>query len=328
MAAYTTIDDPEAYFQVKLYTGTGSSNAITFDGTNDMQPDVVWIKQRNATMDHRFFNSDSGVQKYLKPNGNTHEGSDSNSLTAFGSDGFTVGSWDNVNDSSDTYVAWCWKESADAGFDIVSFTGNGTARTISHSLSAVPKVLLVKNRSVTNDWNLYHHSIGNTHRLIINNTTIKEDTDSAWNDTTPTSSVFSVGTNTNVNQNTSAMTAFCWAEKQGFSKFGSYIGNGNADGPFVFTGFRPAWVLCRKSSGTGNWIITDTKRNTGNPHGKQLEINVDAAEYDNVRLDILSNGFKLRSTGSDANGSGTSYIYLAFAEAPFVNSNGVPCNAR
>ena len=197
--AYTTIDDPEAYFQVKLYTGTGSSNAITFDGTNDMQPDIVWIKQRNATIDHRFFNSVSGVHKYLKPNGDTHIGTDTNSLTAFGSDGFTVGSWDNVNDSSDTYVAWCWKESTDAGLDIVSYTGNATARTISHNLSAVPHTIWCKERSAASPfgnqaWSIYHKAMTADNFMAFNSTQAQTDSAEDFNDTEPTSSVFSVGT--------------------------------------------------------------------------------------------------------------------------------------
>ena len=331
--AFTSIDDPSVYFQIKLYAGDASATAHTLDGDTDLQPDVAWFKCRTRAENHRLVDALRGTNS-LKPNTNGAEvDSGSDGFTSLDSDGFTLsgdGGGGEFNASRQNYVAWCWKESATAGFDIVSFTGNGTARTISHSLSAVPKILLVKNRSVSNDWNLYHHSTGNTHRTIINNTTVKEDTDSAWNDTTPTSSVFSVGTNTNVNQNTSSMIAYCWAEKQGFSKFGSYVGNGNADGTFVYTGFRPAFIIFKKSSGGGDdWSMYDYKRTGYNSAGnEELRPNTTAAEQDVDRIDILSNGFKARTSSGETNESGSTYVYMAWAKAPFVNSNGVPCNAR
>ena len=327
MAAYTTIDDPSAYFKVQLYTGTGSSHAVAFNDTDtDMQPDLVWIKQRNATMDHRLFDSVRGVQKYLKPNGDTHEGSDSNSLTAFGSDGFTVGSWDNVNDSSDTYVAWCWKESATAGLDIIDYDGSGSNTTTSHNLSAVPKTIWVKEYSHSTNWAIYHQGAGNTNFLKFNSTAGDEDTDN-WQDTTPTSSVFSIGSGGQTNNSGRDYIAYCFAEKQGFSKFGTYVGTGADDGPFVFTGFRPAMVIYKRRGGTEGWMMQDSKRPGFNPIGGNIFPNSTGAESTDARFDFLSNGFKARS-GNQNSDETTPYIYMAWAEAPFVNSNGVPCNAR
>jgi len=329
--AFTSIDDPSVYFQIKLYAGDASATAHTLDGDTDLQPDVAWFKCRTRAENHRLVDALRGTNS-LKPNTNGAEvDSGSDGFTSLDSDGFTLsgdGGGGEFNASSQNYVAWCWKESATAGFDIVSFTGNGTARTISHSLSAVPKILLVKNRSVSNDWNLYHHSTGNTHRTIINNTTVKEDTDSAWNDTTPTSSVFSVGTNTNVNQNTSSMIAYCWAEKQGFSKFGSYTGNASTDGPMVLTGFTPAWILIKDTGATVGWGMYDIKRNGYNQNNRTLYAQSDSGEDAGGYVDFMSNGFKITSSSAWQNRSGGEFIYVAFAEAPFVNSNGVPCNAR
>jgi len=328
MAVYTTIDNPELYFQVKLYAGNSSTQAITLDGSEDMQPDFVWIKNRNdgSNQSHVLYDSVRGATKFWQSNSTAGEATDSNGLTAFGSDGFTLGNSAEEN-TGFNYSAFCWKESATPGFDIVSYTGNGSARTISHNLSAVPEWMLIKKTSGTDAGAVYVGANGNTNGLLISGTNANDD-ELYWNDTTPTSSVFTLGTLSNVNQNSETYIAYLFAPKQGFSKFGTYVGNADTNGTFIYTGFQPAWVMCKKSSGTGNWNITDTKRNTGNPHGKQFEANASIAEFDSVRLDILSNGFKHRATGSDLNGSGTSYIFIAFAEAPFVNSKGVPCNAR
>jgi len=332
--AYTTIDNPELYFQVKLYSGTGSSNALTLDGDEDMQPDLVWIKSRAGgdVSNHRFYDSARGATKELYPDLNEAEGTNANGLTTFGTDGFTVGSAGGVNDSSTTYVAWCWKETADAGFDTVLYTGNSTARTISHSLSAIPHWIITKTRSDLNEWGVYHQSTGNTKFLNMNKTDAIGDDSGYWNDTTPTSSVFSVGSGGTTNANTITTIAYLWSEKQGFSKFGSFEGNNNANGAFVYLGFRPAWIMI-KSSATGgsnyDWVIFDNKRNTFNVSDNTLDANLANAEVTSGRneVDFLSNGFKCRSSYGDVN-SNTTYIYLAFAEAPFVNSKGVPCNAR
>ena len=330
MAAYTTIDDPEAYFQVELYTGDGSGQSPTFDGDTDMQPDLVWIKSRNsASYNHMVFDSVRGATKYIKTDNSIAEGTNANMLTAFGSDGFTVGSDVDVNNNTTTYVAWCWKESATAGFDIVSYTGNATNRTISHSLSAVPKMMVTKNREETDSWRVYHEGMGNTKVMYLNITEASETLTTAWNSTTPTSSVFTVGTDNGTNRDGDGMIAYLFSEVQGFSKFGSYTGNGNASGTFVFCGFRPAYVLAKRTNSASGWVLFDNKREPFNLADTSIRADDGGAENEsNGALDLLSNGFKWITTDSGVNGSGDSYVFMAFAEAPFVNSNGVPCNAR
>ena len=328
--AYTTIDDPEAYFQVQLYTGTGSSLAVTLDGDTDMQPDFVWAKNRGQAEGHNLFDSVRGVTKFMKTNNTDTEGTGAETLKSFDSDGFTVGTDADMNTSNEKNVAWCWKESATAGFDILIYTGNETARTISHSLSAVPHMMIIKNRGTTGNWAVYHLGLGsNNKRLELDGNAASDTGTSVWNDTDPTSSVFSVGNNDRItNGNTMTYVGYLFAPKQGFSKFGSYTGNGNADGPFIYTGFRPAWVMF-KPDASADWTIVDNKRNTVNPVADNtLNANLQAAEHDgSMDTDFCSNGFKIRNANTDNNNSGL-IVYAAFAEAPFVNSNGVPCNAR
>ena len=342
MAVYTTIDNPELYFQTKLYTGQASSQgdgtttAITFDGDENMQPDLIWIKNRDGTDWNDITDSVRGVAKSLFTNTNDDEEAATTSVTAIGSDGFTVGSSDQVNDASDKYVAWGWKESATAGFDIVSWSGTGSAQNVSHSLSAVPKMIIVKNRSAVVDWYVYNVNHGNTHSIIVNSTNGKVGPYSDnWNDTTPTSSVFTVGSSQSTGGSSgNNMIAYVFTDIQGYSKVsGTYVGNGNADGPFVYCGFRPAWVMWKGSSANGNhWHIHDNKRSAYNGQHGVLKANAANAEYTGDAaegIEMFSNGWKpTGTTNSNNNHSGVTYIWMAFAEAPFVNSNGVPCNAR
>ena len=334
MAAYTTIDNPELYFQTKIYTGDGNTGrSITFDNTDtSMQPDLAWFKNRDDTDHFGLVDSVRGVTKRLSSNDTFAEQTDANNISAFNSNGFSISASgiDNMtNTSGEKYVFWCWKESATAGFDIVGYTGNATARTISHSLSAVPKVVLGKRRSDASNWCMYHASVGNTKALYLNNTTTGATSTTFWNDTNPTSSVFTVGTDAALNGNTDTQIAYLWSEKQGFSKFGSYEGNGNADGTFVYTGFSPSFVMLKEIDQTGNWCMSDNKRPGYNPTNMVNANEAGAETTDGTNtIDHLSNGFKLRTTGSSSNTSNSTYIYMAFAEAPFVNSNGVPCNAK
>ena len=359
--AFTTIDNPELYFQVKLYTGTGSSQAITLDGDEDMQPDWVWIKERDDTSAHNAYDSVRGVTKYLYVDENGTQVTDAGSLTAFGSDGFTVNNDVYINESSSTYVAWCWKAgtafsndasatsvgsidssgsiNTTAGFSIINFTGNGTAgATVAHGLSAVPKWILVKvhTSDTAYDWRVYHASLGATKNMIFNDGSAVATATNKWNDTAPTSSVFSLGDTSGTNESGSGIITYNFVEKQGFSKFGSFIGNGSLDGTFCFTGFRPAFVLLKCSShASSNWVILDNKKS--NPFNDAtcpdaLYANDNATESTaSPWADLLSNGFKCRgyNEGNTINASTShTYLYMAFAEAPFVNSNGVPCNAR
>jgi len=338
MAVYTTIDDPGAYFQAKTYTGNGTAIgsgglAVTLDGDTDMSPNLVWIKGRSTTYSSQLYDTVRGVTKRIFSDLTTAEETDTEGLTAFGSDGFTLGSNAGVNTSSGTFVAWNWKESADAGFDIVSFTGNETVRTVAHSLSAVPHFMLMKSTAGTAGWGVYHHKTSSTPAedyLYLDTTAAYGDSVNFWNDTAPTTSVFSLGAS-GISNKTGAMIGFLWSGKQGFSKFGSYEGNSSSDGTFVYLGFRPAWVVYKPIDATDNWEMLDSKRDIGNPNDTLVYANLSNAESDpsstNDRVDFLSNGLKFRDGGGASNGSGT-YIYMAFAEAPFVNSEGVPCNAR
>jgi hypothetical protein len=331
--AYTTIDDPTAYFQAKTYTGNGGTNAITFDGNSDLSPDFVWLKMRSGADNHTLFNTTSGVGKRLFSNLTQVESTESTSLTAFGSDGFTLGADAIANANTSTFVSWNWKESATAGFDIVAYTGNGSSGlTVSHSLSAIPSVMIIKNRSGDYSWAVYHHkntSAPETESLFLDVTDATSDRVNEFNDTAPTSSIFTVGDGNSVNNSSENFIAYLFAEKQGYSKFGGYTGNGNADGTFIYTGFKPAFVMVKRTSGTGAFWMRDNKIAPINLASNVLQANDAGAQADGVgTMDFLSNGFKLRDTADASNTSSGTYIYMAFAEAPFVNSNGVPCNAR
>ena len=330
--AYTTIDDPSAYFQTDIYTGDGSTTqAQTFDGDSDLQPNFVWIKERSETRSHVLFDTVRGVTVQLNANDNASEVAVSDSLKAFSSDGYSVGPNNSTGKNTETYVAWGWKETADAGFDIVSYTGNGSARTISHSLSAVPDMMIVKNRDETEEWTVYHGAntaAPATDYLSLNSTAATADSNTRWNDTAPTSSVFTVGTSDVVNKNSVAYIAYLFSEKQGYSKFGSYIGNGNANGTFIYTGFRVGWVMIKRTNGTNGWYIYDSTRDPLNQNTKGILAAENDAEQDESGMDLLSNGFKLRNTDGSKNGSSNSYIFMAFAENPLVTSTGIPATAR
>ena len=344
--AYTAIDNPELYFQAKTYTGTGSSLAITLDGDEDMSPNLVWIKVRsNGTYTPSLYDSVRGVNKELVSSANYAENDDDNSgntsLNTFGSDGFTLGDfYYKVNKSGDSYVAWCWKESATAGFDIVSYAGNGTDDTdISHNLSAVPKMIIVKNRDAADAWQVYHHkntSAPETDYMVLNTATATADAADRWSDEAPTSSVFTLGDGAEVNTDTENYIAYCFAEKQGFSKFGTLDSINSDNGAFSYCGFKPALVILKSidtTDGWSNWLMFDNKRNTYNLTDLELAANATAAENDGganyAQIDLLSNGFKIRRDASWGYGKADeTLIFMAFAEAPFVNSNGVPCNAR
>ncbi len=327
--AYTTIDNPGEYFNTKLYAGSGSASNITGVG---FQPDWVWIKCRTNAVSHSLNDSVRGANKQLESNDAGAETSFTNALTSFNSDGFTVDTSGETGQSGRTYVAWNWKKTATAGFDIVAYTGNGSARTISHSLSAVPNVMIVKGRSKADGWFIYHHkntSAPETDFIRLDSTDATTDNGNVWNDTAPTSSVFTVGIDNGVNENTETYIAYLFTQKKGFSKFGSYTGNGNADGTFVYTGFKPAFVMFKRTDTTNNWHIGDNKRlNPYNPLSTQLYPNLNNAETEQADQDFLSNGFKIRTHNNFQNASGGTYIYMAFAESPFVTSTGIPTTAR
>ena len=345
--AYTTINKSSDYFNTKLYTGNGSDQAITGVG---FQPDWVWLKGRSFTDNHVVVDAVRGTNEYLHPDTTQQEYTSSppnESVKAFGSDGFTLGGWSAINRNTESHVSWNWKANGQgssntdgsinttytsanttSGFSISTYAGTGSAATVGHGLGAVPKMIIVKNLSASGDWMVYHQSIGNDHRLIFNTTSAKQD-NPVWNDTTPTSSVWSMNDNGDANGSGSNYVAYCFAEKKGFSKFGSYTGNGNADGSFIYTGFKPAFVIIKESNGTNSWQMWDNKRPGYNLTDKYLQPNTTSAEISgNNQIDILSTGIKLRSSNTANNGNGQSFIYMAFAEAPLVGSNNVPANAR
>jgi len=332
MAAYTTIDNPELYFQVKPYTGNGGTQSITFDGSEDMQPDFLWVKGRSVAEGHYIQDSVRGVTKHLHTQNTDAEATDTGVVTALNSDGFSLGDEGDVNSDGGTFVAWAWKESATAGFDIISYAGDAAAgRNISHSLGAKPHWMVVKNLTNSIKWAVYHEkntSAPGTDHLQLNSDGATSDDDSTWDDTEPGSSVFRVKSSTSVNGSSANYIAYLWTPIQGFSKFGSYTGNGNADGMFIHTGFRPAMVILKRTNGTSNWYIYDRKRLGYNVDNNELYANTNNAEQTDDRIDFLSNGFKMRTSNATVNGTSSTLIYMAFAEAPFVNSNGVPCNAR
>ena len=333
------LNDPTLFFETLIYTGDGSSPR-SISGL-DFQPDLVWGHRRDDAAGHNLFDSvrTAGSDKNLQTNGNGAEGGGLPGtygyLSAFTSDGFTTtqgsntdgGAYWNINTA--TYTTWNWKESATAGFDIVAYTGNAVdGRTIAHSLSAVPDMYIVKNRSATEPWMVYHGTLGNTNAMYLNTTMASTASNGYTNDTSPTSSVFSVSDWEGNNGDGNSLIAYLFTAKQGFSKFGSYVGNGDADGTFVYTGFRPAFLMVKAISGTNGWPVYDNTRDTFNPVEDTFYSNTNEAEVDYTAYDFCANGFKNRSTGGSHNSSDVTYIYMAFAEAPFVNSNGVPCNAR
>ena len=350
--AYTTIDDPTQNFNTVLYTGDGTAigsggQAITGVG---FAPSWTWIKERSSTSPHKLLDTVRGATKELESSGTDAEATTAESLATFGSDGFTVGNNGAVNQSSQTYVSWNWKAGSSAssnsdgtitssvsvdtthGFSIVSYTGNATSgATVGHGLGAVPGMILIKNRDDgSTNWNLLHKSLTGTTSLFLDLQNQADSDAKYFNNTNPTSSVFTLGNYNDANGNSEAHIAYCFAEKQGYSKFGSFTGNGNDNGSFVNTGFRPAWVMIKLKSGTDHWPIDDNKRAPHNIMQTTLRANLDNADYTGSAygIDFLSNGFKLRNDDGQYNLSDGIFVYMAFAEQPFVNSSGVPCNAR
>jgi len=323
-----TIADPSAYFQTTLYTGNGSTQSIDQSENSSFEPDFVWIKNRDAADSHILTDAVRGATKVLNSDTTAAEVTDADTLTAFESNGFALGDDDKVNTNTEKYAAWQWLESATSAFDIVSYTGNATARTISHSLGVAPEMMLVKNLADTDNWAVYHASntaAPATDYLVLNDYNATADDATIWNDTAPTSSVFSVGTSALTNGNTEAMIAYLFASVTGFSKMGSYTGNGNINGPFVPTSFRPAFFLLKNTAEGEAWYIFDDQRLGYNPNRTYLIPNTSAVEgtasADARDNDFSANGVKIRTTNGAMNSSGVVYVYAAFAQTPFKTAN-------
>ena len=341
--AFTTINKSSDYFDTKLYTGNASTNAITGVG---FQPDMTWLKQRDGTPDHYLYDAVRGVLNYITPNLITQQQANVTSLTAFNSDGFTLGSNAATNANSGDFASWNWKANGQgssntdgtintaytsanttSGFSISTYTGTGANATIGHGLGVAPQVVIYKRTNTTGNWFMYNKNIGNTKYLNLDATSAVQ-TYNVFQNTDPSSTLLYVSGDSGANASGSTYVAYCFTEKQGFSKFNSYIGNGNADGTFVYTGFKPAWVLIKRSSAAGDqWQLSDNKRGF-NGAIKTLYPDSAEAETSGNSIDFLSNGFKNRASSVARNGAGSTYIYMAFAAAPLVGSNNVPANAR
>jgi len=342
---------PQRHFSAVIYSGDSNNN--TKIGL-EFKPDFVWIKNRTegssgGVGDNMWFDSIRGALTYLSSNSHDNaETSNSNGLQQFLPDGFRPGSMTRTNESGDNYVAWCWKAGGaavantdgsittsvsvnqEAGFSIVSWTGTNGTGTIGHGLGKTPKWVVIRRRNSQSSWVVYHNSIGNTKRITLDTTNDADGDNSAWfNNTSPTSTTVSLGADGGSNGSTDNYIAWCWAEIPGYSKFGSYKGNNNADGPHIHLGFRPAWVMIKNVNANGTeWYILDNKRDTSNPMGQYLSASSHAAEATYVFYDFLSDGFKLRNTGSAQNPSGETIIYMAFAEQPDATPFDTFPNAR
>ena len=338
--AYTIINKSSDYFTPNLHTGNGSTQSIT---SLDFQPDLIWIKQRNAVQNHRLVDSVRGNTKEIFSDLTTAEQTLTNGITAFNSNGFGLGSSNGYNQNAGTYASWNWKANGagsantdgdinstvsvnqTAGFSIVKFTGNLSNSTVGHGLGATPSMIIFKSLAGTTDWRTYNKSVGNGSYLKLNTTSASTSSSNTFNNTSPTSTVFSIGSSDSTNPS-SDMIAYCFAEKQGFSKFGSYTGNGNADGTFVYTGFKPAFVMIKNASITTNWVMIDNKRPGFNSNNYFLSPNLSDAETTNYGLEILSNGFKPLTNLSWINETGSNIVYMAFGQT-LVGTNNIPANA-
>ena len=359
--AYTTIDDPTAYFQANLHNGDGGTGqTLTFDGNSDLQLDFHWARCRSeAGREWQVIDTVRGITKGLTTVTTATEYTEAKYVTAIGSDGYSIGQNNDNNKANETYVSYNWKTGTSVsgnttgsgtakaysgsvnttpGFSIIKYVGNGTeGHTIPHHLGAIPQMLIIKNLSATTSWVVYHHkntSAPATDILRLDTTAATADDASMFNDTVPTSTVFTLGSTSSCNSNGASYVCYAFSEKQLYSKFGSYEGNNNANGTFVYTGFSVGWVMIKNidTSGTA-WVIQDSKRSSsggGNSADKRLRANATNAEETDSAVDLLSNGFKIRSTGSFTSDANT-FIYMAFAENPFVTStdNGsIPATAR
>jgi hypothetical protein len=344
--AYSTISKPSLHFNTKLYTGNAGTNAITGVG---FQPDFTWLKNRSTSQDHELYDAVRTATKAMHSNASSDESTYANGLNAFGTDGFTVGDRSNINGSGNNICSWNWKAGGStstnsdgnisgtqsvnqaSGFSVTTYTGNGGSnQSLGHGLGSTPKIYICKRRDNSGQWLFMNTLIDGTLDYLFLETT---GTKSNSSRTAPTSSVVYLENGGDANESGGTHVMYAFAEKAGYSKFGSYVGNGNADGTFVYTGFKPAFVLFKATAVSGShWYIWDNKRNTHNLMTKRLYPNLNNAEDDgtNNSLDFLSNGFKMKSTNHDSNKSGDSYIYMAFAEEPLVANVGasIPATAR
>ena len=370
MAAYTPIDDSSAYFQATLYNGdSNNSTVITNTGNSNLQPDFIWIKSRNhgnaGTGGHMWFDSSRGIKSttgsdspFLVSNSTSGDQTNANGLQAVGTNSFTPGSMTRTNETGDNYVAWQWKMNggttssnsdggytttvqvnSDAGMSIVTYTGSGgnspTATTIGHGLGAVPKFIIIRARNRTENWHVFHYSAGTGGFMLDSNTA--HNNNSVLGDTLPTSSVYKLGTDLRMNGGYNYV-AYCFADVQGYSKFGAYYGNGQHVGPFIHTGFKPGLIIVKQEDSTEPWVMFDYARNPFNitnnklcPHSPAAENGLATTDDGSGQynfIDVCSNGFKCRHNSAAVNGNGARILYAAWAQNPFVTSGGVAGTAK
>lgn len=356
---YSVVDKPSKYFTAKLHTGTGSAQSIT---GLEFAPKFTWIKDRTSANNPRLYDIIRGATVELYPSLTEGDTTQAQSLTSFNSDGFSVGTLAQVNTNGNNYVSWNWRGSdssavsntagtitstvsanTTSGFSIVSYTGTSNDNeTVGHGLGVAPSMIIIKNRSVSANWSVLHTSAGLTgstldgsseyYMLLLNDTGARANVseDNIWQPTSTTFKINNTGAGTQVNGSGNSMIAYCFADVKGYSKFGSYTGNGSTDGTFSYTGFRPAFLMLKRTDTTGSWQMYDNKRDTYNPEISRLGANLSSEESTSasIYIDFLSNGFKMRNSTADWNASGGTYIYMCFAEQPFTSSKGIVANAR
>tara|TARA_R100000988_G_scaffold61498_1_gene30779 strand:- start:247 stop:1317 length:1071 start_codon:yes stop_codon:yes gene_type:complete len=356
MAVYTTINDGSVHFQNQLYTGNASTNNIVNGGNANLQPDFVWLKNLStAGKDYGMFDSTRGTTKMLSSNNNNTENTVATSLTSFNTDGFTLGSDGGPNANSSSNVAWQWKANGGttssnssgsitstvqanttAGFSIVTYTGNGSSgATIGHGLGAVPDTIILKCRSDSENWFVNTPVGGGVGYMMLNQLNADSGSNSSvWNSTTPTSTLITLGNSGGVNGNSKTYVAYCFKSIQGFSQIGTYYGNGSTNGPFIYTGFKPAWLMIKRTDNSGYWTVFDNKRSASGGDNEityYLEANANNEQSTGGSVndvDFLSNGIKIREDNGDLNNSTSPIFYMTFAQNPFVTSDSIPTTAR
>ena len=345
--AYTTVNKSSLHQNTVLYTGNGSyGNGITGVG---FQPDLVWIKNRSEAYGHNLYDATRGVDKTLESETGDAERTAVNLLHSFDADGFTVDDDYQLNKNTNNFASWNWKANGagssntdgtinttatsvntTAGFSISTYTGTGANATVGHGLGVAPKMIIIKGISNAHWWFVYHAGIPTptTAKLNLNTDGYNNDPQASyWNSTAPTSSVFSIGTEGSVNTSSATYVAYCFADVTGYSKMGSYVGNGNVNGTFSYTGFKPTWIMTKRATGSAApWCVFDSKRDGYNNGNKLLIANTTAVES-SPSFDIFSNGFKTRTTDGEWNGNGDTYVYMAFGQS-IVGTNNIPTTAR
>jgi hypothetical protein len=347
MAVYTTINDGSAYFQTALYTGTGNAQTITNTGNANLQPDWVWTKNRSAAQNHCVTDTNRGLNKVIFPDVNDLQ-STVTLVSSMNTDGFTISNNALVSTNGNNYVGWQWKANGGttvtnndgshtstvqanptAGFSIVTYTGTGSGFTLGHGLGAAPEIIINKGLSDNHGWivGATADSANLSKVLILNDTDVSTTATANFN-AAPTSSVYTIGTAGGVNNNGQDYISYLFRSIQGYSKIGVYYGNGGSDGTFIYTGFKPRFFILKGTGNISSWCMYDTARDPINRASQKIWANENNAEQSTGAMDFLSNGIKMRTSDNDFNGSGNPYLYMAFADNPFVTSDGVPTTAK